>query len=451
MSRNKILLRRGYQSNTNTQPNLIHDRTAINCDEHIPWFLQNMVTQFPPMERLIDYVIDRLPDRSRYQLAKQLETCKNSKNRNLTEFFGLGYTNPDLDIFYTELPEVINPSRLNNYLNELAMCGLPTELYKDLMLSLISKSFGVSGNSFAIHNKVRKLGKLLNLNKQEMVYITFAYCANHDDLFSRLCNWEESARILRDAALILNINTNALRRMLSPTAPLLRYGIIEAQTNRQALTMVLDQGIDDYLSGYSDTPYSADLQSVESMRFSLDSFPVSLDERRLLLTLLKSEEPNHILLYGIPGTGKTEFMRSLIQESGRKAKLLRFNEGMKGSQGRIISLSMVSRMLSASHSVLVIDECDSILNTNSGGFSLLGKSFSNTEQLGKEWLNLFLDEAELTTIWITNDVTGIHESVKRRFNTSIFFEATPLTHRKRIWLSLAHEYYAEPFCQHIFL
>lgn len=440
MKRNRKPFSRGIPSSTGTKPNRMHDKSAVNCDEHIPWFLRNMIVNFPPMERLIDYVIDRLQDQDRFFLARQLESCKKEKTEQSLALFGLDAQNPDIDLFFEDLPERVNPSRLNHFLNELAMNAMPVESYRSIMLSLLPKAFGAYSDTFTIHPRLKKLGRMLSLSKQELVYITFAYCLSHDDDFSRLCNWEESARMLRDAALMLGMDSTNLRKMICDDSPLIRYGIIEVDTNRKALRLDLDECVDDYLSGYANTPYSADLQPLTGARFDINSFPVSNEERTMLVSLLRSKENHHILFYGLPGTGKTEFMRSLIQESGREAKLLRFNESMKNSQGRIFSLSTVSRMLAPSKSILVIDECDSILNTGNGDLSLFGKSMSSSEQLGKEWINLFMDEAKLTTIWITNDISGIHESVKRRFNTSVVFEATPLEHRKRIWLALAREY-----------
>lgn len=439
MRRNKEAFRRGLSTGPATIPNNRRDSSSINSDEQIPWFLKNIVREFPPMERLIDYIIDRLQDTERFKLAKQLELCKSNQDASSMRFFGFDLYERDLDELFNELPERINPGRLGSHIDDMYLTVLPSCSYRTFMTNMIPMAFGIGGDKLRIHTKVRKLGKMLNLSSDEMVYITFAYCMAHDDDFSRLCNWEESARTIRDAALMLGTSTSTLRKMISDRSPLIRYGIIDRDAGRSMLKLNLDDSVDDYLSGYSDTPYSADVQPVAQSRFPLESFPVTTEETSLLLDLLQADECHHILVFGVPGTGKTEYMKALVKHSGRDAQLLRFNESMKGRQGRIVSLSTVSRMLAPSRAILIIDECDSILNTEQS-FSFMSINASSSEQFGKEWLNLFLDEAKLTTVWITNNTTGIHESVKRRFDASIFFEATPLEHRKRIWLALAREY-----------
>lgn len=421
-------------------PNTSKDNAAVNCDEHIPWFLRNMILNYPPMERLVDYLVDQMPDKQRFNLARQLEQCKSSGDLSLMRTYGIDETDIDPMAFLQELSDKINPSRMGSVVNDLIQGTMTGNGYRSFMTALLPLAFGSPGTSFYVHPRVRALGTMLELDEKEMKFLTFAYCSAHDGDFFRLANSQESTRQIHDIAILLDLEPTSLRRMISDTAPLIRYGIIDKDTNRQGTRMELDQSIDEYLSGYSDTPYCADLQDLREARFSLNSFPVSREECDLLLSLLRSNEPHHLLIYGVPGTGKTEFMHSLLAASDRSAKILRFNESMRNSQGRIVSLSTVSKMLAPAGTVLVIDEADSIINTQSGGFSLFGRIENSTEQFGKEWLNLFLDETKATTIWISNNVSRMHDSVKRRFATSVFFEETSLTHRRRIWSALAQEY-----------
>ena len=75
---------------------------------------------------------------------------------------------------------------------------------------------------------------------------------------------------------------------------------------------------------------------------------------------------------------------------------------------------------SRSKSIALIDEADEFLETSFDGFfaGLAGKG--NNERKGA--VNLLMDDAKASIIWITNSIEGIDKSTRRRFAYSLRFD-----------------------------
>lgn len=167
----------------------------------------------------------------------------------------------------------------------------------------------------------------------------------------------------------------------------------------------------------------------------IDDFQIKADELWTVRQILRSggEMPVHILLYGVPGTGKTTFARSLAKELGLKAYAVSSREDDEESDRRsclIAGANMVSRREKA---ILVADEAEHLLAT--GGF------FSENAR-DKAWLNAFLEHPGRRIIWIANDIDHIHGSVLRRFAYSIQFEALSQEQRGKTLVKILDKHHA---------
>lgn len=148
--------------------------------------------------------------------------------------------------------------------------------------------------------------------------------------------------------------------------------------------------------------------------YALDSFDLNPIDVRIMLSLLKSEGPANILLYGKPGCGKTEAARSLIQAAG----LGILHVPVHATGGRH---SRLTRLRYADHfsqgSALIVDEAELILN-NAVKFI----AFESDSTPAKSVLNTYLDSSRSKTIWILNDTNHLHESTMRRFHFKLHFD-----------------------------
>ena len=111
--------------------------------------------------------------------------------------------------------------------------------------------------------------------------------------------------------------------------------------------------------------YSADSGAI----YSLTSFSVSERTTEILQSLLQSKTTTQLLLHGVPGTGKTEYARSLVRSLGKRALLVK--HGREGKLGeRRLSLQLAATLADRKKELLIVDEADMILNT---GYRLFGQ------------------------------------------------------------------------------
>lgn len=143
--------------------------------------------------------------------------------------------------------------------------------------------------------------------------------------------------------------------------------------------------------------------------------------------LIVSGEGSSILLFGPPGTGKTEFAKLLAGRTGLEAIFVGEvdEEGNEpGRADRLAHLSMMQAMtMNDPTRLLVIDEADDVLVFGQTG------PFSHSSKL---WLNRLVEKVQVPTIWIMNNPRAINESLIRRMDLAIEFPKPSRAIRQKI-------------------
>ena len=153
--------------------------------------------------------------------------------------------------------------------------------------------------------------------------------------------------------------------------------------------------------------------------YELESFNVPENSRNIMSRMLCSNENFSFLLYGKPGSGKTEFAKSLVGKNNLQAYIFK-NERELYEDNKTNVLSRLYCLLSmeSKDCVYIIDEADSLLATKD-----LFVFFETMKSPKKGTVNKMLEESHNKIIWIVNETKLIDESTLRRFTYSFKFDA----------------------------
>ncbi len=210
---------------------------------------------------------------------------------------------------------------------------------------------------------------------------------------------------------VLNINQREFTQMTNSASKLSSFGFITHPTsiNNDLIECIQNQDINLF---FSDTIKEVSCKEA----YKLESYNIPENITQVMERFVQSTFPTSMLFYGKPGTGKSEYAKSLIAASGKKAYILRSDLNFS-SDNNILGKLNFYLSLKKDDSVLIIDEADKLLETRD--FNFFGMA---TPSPKKGLINSMLENALGTSIWIVNFSSQIDDSTKRRFNLSYRFD-----------------------------
>lgn len=137
----------------------------------------------------------------------------------------------------------------------------------------------------------------------------------------------------------------------------------------------------------------------------------------------------NFLVYGRPGTGKSELARVLAAEVGAPA----FEIASEGEDAELLfgekrlqAYRLAQSMLGARQALLVFDEAEDVFRESSIGMR------GSAAQSHKAWMNRMLEENRVPTVWICNSTDGIDPAFVRRFDGVIELGVPARVQRKQL-------------------
>ena len=228
---------------------------------------------------------------------------------------------------------------------------------------------------------------------------------------------ELSTRI-KSLAMFVDRSMEEVRAALSASAPLQRYGCLDEDLD-------FCRELSAFFDGLNKEPIGSRFYTRDTEKSLPWEWFGTLAEQSgaLLRRLLASGAgPANILLYGVPGTGKTSFARALAAETGRECFFVRQQRGRR----RFGSIRACDNAVDSDKSLIVVDECDALLEQSEWG--------SGEEGSDKGALNVILDELRTPVVWICNaSPRKMDSSNLRRFAYSVRFKPLSRAQRTSVW------------------
>jgi len=266
---------------------------------------------------------------------------------------------------------------------------------------------------------IKYLSENLKLNADEVLVIYVLFLITTPDMQWTVMHPNSMAEFTMIMSQISGLEVSRVRSIIRQSGTLVAANILELQADHFDLEADVHAALagNMQLADFQAASFRTDTNEV----FTLESFDIDLLDAQIVQGLLKVEGPCNILFKGRPGSGKTELARALIRAAGRE--IMEVPVKVEGSDRTRLGRLHYSTFFAA-NSVLLVDEAESILNTEGRHFGVQG-----TGTPTKAVLNMFFDRCHAKIIWIVNDSDDIHESALRRFQFKLAFDK--LSHRQR--------------------
>lgn len=280
---------------------------------------------------------------------------------------------------------------------------------------------GKIGFHKTLNNNLRILADTLHLNDAEFALLhTTAIVQEVVEFRDFLETFGNIGR--RESALIisklLGFSYEEISNALSDDGILRQLEIIRSY--RKSISLALDFERSDFIDILLNEHRSKNeltrnfVVPCEKSALSLDDYAHIKEVDSLICYLRFAKDSRkkgvNILLYGTPGTGKSEFAKILAQNIGVNLFKVRVdNSDGEAEDGieRIGSYLLAQRFLDSTKDILLYDEVEDVLNCEKGRFK------------NKAFFNETLESNPVPTIWITNNVHSIDSAVVRRFDFAI--------------------------------
>jgi len=244
-------------------------------------------------------------------------------------------------------------------------------------------------------------------------------------------------------ALILGYSAENVRQALRSSGTLARTGLVAFDLrNRWSFEnkVTILGGVADPLCVRNENPlhlFRQNFVAAPAGNLKASDYPhlgkdLPILESYLRDALASERKGVNVLIYGIPGTGKTEFVRMLAKRLGCKLfEVATENEEGEALQGhtRFRSFRLASAILrNGAKSLLLFDEVEDVFRRQS--------DVSLVEQHNncgiKGWINKTLEENPVPAVWITNAAWAIDRAFIRRFDYVLEIGIPPRSVRAKV-------------------
>ena len=293
-----------------------------------------------------------------------------------------------------------------------------------------------------------ELKRLFHLSDEAMEVVLYLWLRDHHNMFFKIETQSDSSIFFdsydrgtfKRTAQITGLDSATLHELCSKESALVKFQLVHMEeTYRNSdlrikrRELYLANEVSDYLYGFSDLSRIMDFKPAAKPSVSYAQIAKTNPKAPFILEMLKSRKkgmPLNILFYGREGTGKTELAKAIAQELD--VSLLSVGLGDESMneesllQTRLRSMLLADWECGQSGGIILMDEADLVLNKAEKGL-----------------LNIFFETLNTPVIWITNNISMIENSTRRRFDYSLEFLTFSNSERIAIWQSVLRTQQAE--------
>ena len=308
-----------------------------------------------------------------------------------------------------------------------------------------------------IQQNIDTLTQLLSLNVAEQTLFRLSVQLRLDEPLKKLSevlpkfNFVGVSEVLSN---LFGLPKSDIISALKDKGKLLGYGLLERNYNPDSLHDYLDWGkmldFDEFISELLNKQVllKACTKPAIEPSLSLDDFAYLNEMKTMMLDYLQSSFATrrkgvNILIYGVPGTGKTEFATLLakaVSVSAHNITYMDENEEVIRAEERLNKCRVAQKILEGQSSLLIFDEIEDVFRA--GFFE------RSVAQKNKAWMNQLLENNNVPMIWLSNSVSGIDPAFLRRFDLILEMPDLPLKNKSALITQLTEGKLSPAYVQH---
>jgi SpoVK/Ycf46/Vps4 family AAA+-type ATPase/transcription termination factor NusB len=392
-------------------------------------YTMNLLQHLEPNERLLTLCMECLSIKSRKEI---IETLFTEKEKKKCDEFGSGY-------YEDALGSLHNPSDLASTIMRIVLDAVQKkkwEIVRYKIFMFMKKEYkAIAQHKNELDERLAKLMEFFSLTDIDCAILKLWAIAISipNSPLKELLSEVNYSELQKRIGIATGLSLASVKMSLSKKGLLYTSRIIESINPDGYEHIVLSDEIIEFLNDVASEDLLAKYVKIDTEpTIPLQEFSISDDDKSIVTSLLQSRKPCNILLYGTPGTGKTQFARSIAAHTHRKVFVLTYTNGRESTRhesisSRLMAITIAMKIAEKNDAILIIDEADTILNTQSF------LSFFFIDSGDKGTINDLLDTSTAQCIWITNSIYGMSSSTLRRFNYSITFRHFTSAQRIVIW------------------
>lgn len=352
----------------------------------------------------------------------------------------LYWLNDRADLLNLPLPKALTKSIGNIYSGGASLSDF-SKAYKDHRDEVIEdlrEAAKTTGRPEPIATNLETLIKSLGLPEVAWKIVNLIACYTRFEQVQYFCDSvaEAAGPLNRAIAVLIGENARLVDRMISPTGELIASGLLQYREGNQdisgpggrfAIPHRLDNSLDQDFKNFTELRTNLLGSTIRPGINPGDYDHISTD-RDMIIAVLKGAVAErakgvNILLYGPPGSGKTELTKVAAKASG----LTLYASGEDGAEGetdrsaRLSDLVFALRLLGgAEKTALLFDEMEDV------AWQLMRRGGS------KLYLNRILENNPVPVLWTSNNISEIDPAILRRMTLAIELKKPPTRQRERI-------------------